>query len=78
MWDEELSKNQQDIRSLAPKLEDMKMLRGDRHIDMEDIRLGQEDALIVRLKEALTNESMTPEDVCNVLVTDLYEKEKLA
>ena len=77
VWGEELRKNQQDIRSLEPKLDDMKILRGDRHINMEDIKCGQEDALIVRLKESLTNEGMAPDDVCNVLETDLYEKEKL-
>ena len=55
----------------------MKMLRGDRFINMEDIKLGQEDGLITKLKEALTNENITPEDLTNLLFADIQEKKKL-
>ena len=53
------------------------MLRGDRFINMEDIKLGQEDGLITKLKEALTNENITPEDLTNLLFADIQEKKKL-
>ena len=76
-WDQELQNNRNEIRSLNPKLEDMKMLRGDRFINMEDIKLGQEDGLITKLKEALTNENITPEDLTNLLFADIQEKKKL-
>ena len=70
-WDQELKNNREEIRSLNPRLEDMKMLRGDRFINMEDIKLGQEDGLITKLKEALTNENITPEDLTNLLFADI-------
>ena len=55
----------------------MKMLRGDRYINIEDIKLGQEDGLITKLKESLTNENITPEDLTNLLFADIQEKKKL-
>ena len=56
----------------------MKMLRGDRYINIEDIKLGQEDGLITKLKEALNNENITPEDLTNMLFADIQEKKKLS
>jgi hypothetical protein len=34
----------------------MKILRGDRHIDVEDETYGQEDKMITRLRDALNSE----------------------
>ena len=54
----------------------MKILRGERHIDVEDQNLGNEDKMITRLRDALKNDSTTPDEVINVLTTDKFEKEK--
>ena len=55
----------------------MKILRGERHIDVEDQNLGNEDKMITRLRDALKNDGTTPDEVINVLTTDNFEKEKL-
>ena len=55
----------------------MKILRGERHIDVEDENLGHEDKMITRLRDTLKSETTTPDEVTNVLTSDKFEKEKL-
>ena len=60
-----------------PKLDEIKMLRGEPHADLEDQGIG-EDKMITRLREALYNEDIsTPDEVINILTTAVFEKEKM-
>lgn len=44
---------------------------------MEDVKLGHEDKLIVQLRQSLNRPTTTPDDICNILTTDIHEKERL-
>ena len=74
---EEQYKNEMELRSMVPKLDEVKMLRGEQHINVEDVKLGHEDKLIVQLRQALNRPTTTPDDICNILTTDIHEKERL-
>ena len=39
-------KNDAELKSMMPKLDEIKMLRGEQHINVEDVKLGHEDKLI--------------------------------
>ena len=78
MWEFELDKNDANIKEQKLRPEDFRMLRGDeKNMEVEEFKLGRNDQLIERLKESLKAPHMTSDDVCNLLVNDLYEKEKL-
>ena len=76
-FEEELQRKDADLKAIEPKLDEMKILRGERHIDVEDQNLGHEDKLITSLRDTLKNDSTTPDEVINALTTDNFEKEKL-
>ena len=76
-FEKEINRGNEELTAIEPKLDEMKILRGERHIDVEDQNLGNEDKMITRLRDALKNDSTTPDEVINVLTTDNFEKEKL-
>ena len=76
-FEKEINRGNDELTAIEPKLDEMKILRGERHIDVEDQNLGNEDKMITRLRDALKNDSTTPDEVINVLTTDNFEKEKL-
>ena len=67
----------EELYAIAPKLDEMKILRGEKHTAVEDEQLGIEDKMITRLRDALNNDVTTPDEVINVLTTDNFEKEKV-
>ena len=73
----ELKRGYDELHAEKPKLDEMKILRGERHIDVEDENLGHEDKMITRLRDTLKSETTTPDEVINVLTSDKFEKEKL-
>jgi len=67
-----------ELKSSMPRLDEIKMLRGERHTDIQDQEEGHEDKVITRLRDALNNDEMTtPDEVIHVLTTDVFEKEKV-
>ena len=45
----------------------MKILRGERHIDVEDNNQAGEVEMITRLRDALLSDTKTPDEVINIL-----------
>ena len=76
-FEQELNRGLEELTASVPKLDEMKMLRGERHTGVEDHALGHEDKMITRLRDALNRDEPAPDEVMNVLRTDAYEKEKL-
>lgn len=77
-FEKELNREMNQLQAAMPKLDEIKMLRGEQHIDLEDHDLGHEDQIITRLREALHNEDIcTPDEVINILTTAVFEKEKM-
>ena len=76
-FENELQRGHDELTAPVPKLDEMKILRGELHIDVEDDNMGVEDNLITRLRDALQSDQTTPDEVINVLTTDKFEKEKL-
>ena len=76
-FEKELNRGMEELTAIEPKLDEMKVLRGERHIDVEDQNNGIEDNLITRLRDALNGDIATPDEVINVLTTDKFEKEKV-
>ena len=66
-FEKELNRGNEELTAEEPKLDEMKILRGERHIDVEDQSLGNEDKMITRLRDALNNDGTTPDEVINVL-----------
>ena len=52
-FENELQKGHDQLTASVPKLDEMKILRGELHIDVEDDATGHEDNLITRLRDAL-------------------------
>ena len=76
-FEQELNRGLEELTASVPKLDEMKILRGERHTDVEDHASGHEDKMITRLRDALNRDPPAPDEVMNVLRTDAYEKEKL-
>jgi len=75
-FEKELKRGMDELSAAMPKLDEIKILRGERHTDLEDQQLG-EDKMITHLRDALHNEDMiTPDEVINVLTNSVFEKEK--
>ena len=51
--EEDLQRTKADMNCNKLKLDEIKMLRGETHINMEDVKQGHEDKLIVKLRQAL-------------------------
>lgn len=68
-----------ELYSNIPKLDEIKILRGEQHETEEDEQqLGMEDKMIIALRDALHNEdTCTPDEVINILTTAIFEKEKM-
>lgn len=77
LFEKELTRGMAELTAIEPKLDEMKILRGERHISVEDENQGHEDIMITRLKDALISDTNTPDEVINVLTTDKFEKEKV-
>lgn len=76
-FEKELNRGMDDLNAICPKLDEMKMLRGELHIDVEDEATGHEDKMITRLRDALKSESVQPDEVINALTASQFEKEKI-
>ena len=56
-FENELKRGKQELHAIAPKLDEMKILRGEKHTAVEDEQLGIEDKMITRLRDALHNDN---------------------
>lgn len=77
-WRQELDKIEAEIQSKKFRDEDLnaiKLLRGNLGFDEEDQKFMQ-DPLIVRLKENKANSHLLPDDICNILKNDLFQRKK--
>ena len=77
LFEKELTRGENELTCKVPKLDEIKILRGERHIDVEDQTHGHEDKMITRLRDCLNNDLSTPDEVVSVLTTDKFEKEKV-
>ena len=66
-FEKELNRGMERLTTLEPKLEEMKILRGERHIDVEDNNQAGEVEMITRLRDALLSDTKTPDEVINIL-----------
>ena len=73
----ELNRGMDELNAVCPKLDEMKIIRGERHIDVEDETSGHEDKMITRLRNALKSEDLEPDAVLNALTASQFEKEKV-
>ena len=76
-FEKELNRGMDDLNAICPKLDEMKILRGEHQIDAEDDEAGHEDKMITRLRDALNSEAMQPDEVINALTASQFEKEKM-
>lgn len=76
-FEKELRRGLDELNAAMPKLDEIKLLRGEIHTDADDQVFG-EDKIITRLRDALYNEDIcTPDEVINILTTAVFEKEKM-
>ncbi len=78
-WQIELAKNEQQINSKKfdhDDMKQMKIMRGMLDPDDEDNKIMR-DSVILHLQESLVNPNIMPDDICNILQNDLFEKQKL-
>ena len=74
---DDLMKNEAELKSMIPKLNEMKILRGEQHTNVEDLKLGHEDKLIIKMRQALNQPNTTPDDLINILTADMHERDRL-
>ena len=56
-----------ELNAEFPKLAEMKLLRGEKHMQVDDQNSSIEDQLITRLRDALRSDATTPDEVINAL-----------